>query len=104
MKTKDYTRRAVDKYRENLRSNPEYADKAEREKARQKQYYLDNKEKIKIRAKAYYQKKKKALEMEKGSWNDFLEGKTDSAIVPKKIEKELNKQPKTVIYVGELLG
>lgn len=58
MKTKDYTRRAVDKYRENLKNNPEYADKAEREKARQKQYYLDNKERIKERAKAYYQKKK----------------------------------------------
>ena len=39
MKTKDYTRRAVDKYRENLKNNPEYADKEEREKARQKQYY-----------------------------------------------------------------
>ena len=59
MKTKDYTRRAVDKYRENLRSNPDYADKAEREKARQKQYYLDNKEKIKLEPRLTTKRKRK---------------------------------------------
>jgi len=74
MKTKDYTRKAIDKYRMNLKNNPEYADRAEREKARQKQYYIDNKERIKERAKAYYKKKKEALEMEKGSWGEELIG------------------------------
>jgi len=60
-KTKDYTRRAVDKYRENLKSNPEYAEKAERAKVRQKEYYQANKERFSERAKAYYERKKKIL-------------------------------------------
>ena len=58
MKTKDYTRKAIDKYRDNLKNNPDYADKAERAKARQKAYYQANKEKISKRAKEYYERKK----------------------------------------------
>ena len=57
-KTKDYTRKAIDKYRENLKNNPDYADKAEKAKARQKAYYQANKERISKRAKAYYERKK----------------------------------------------
>ena len=57
-KTKEYTRRAIDKYRENLKSNPNYAEKQEKAKARQKAYYQANKEKIKERSKKYYSDKK----------------------------------------------
>lgn len=64
-KTKDYTRRAVDKYRENLKSNPEYAEKAEKAKARQKAYYQANKERFSERAKEYYERKKKILQQTK---------------------------------------
>tara|TARA_R100001163_G_C5060030_1_gene196784 strand:+ start:726 stop:923 length:198 start_codon:yes stop_codon:yes gene_type:complete len=61
-KTKEYTRRAIDKYRENLKSNPVYAEKQEKAKARQREYYQKNKEKIKERSRNNYIKKKNLIE------------------------------------------
>ena len=60
-KTKEYTRRAIDKYRENLKSNPIYAEKQEKTKARQKAYYQANKERIKEKSKTYYRDKKEKM-------------------------------------------